>query len=866
MTLIIILTFLSITIHKIFPAMLSFLRISTSSFLLISALATSVIAQQSISGTVTDSDGLALIGVTISEMGNPSNGTTTDLEGYYELVVSQNATSLTFQYVGYKTTNLAIDGQSVLNLVLSGDVQVLEEVFVTATSKPIRRIEAVTAVESISAKAIERLNPVSVADLVRFTPGLYVQTQAGRVRNFIFTRGFPDATSNGFVYTSLLIDGLRTFASPEMIPDGAFRNDLNVEKVEVVRGSAATLYGRGAAAGAINIISRTGKEELNGTARFTYGQNNWRQFDFNLNGPLNESKTWRYNIGGFYLDDDGFRDNVFPDQGLQLRANVDHFFNNDKGQLRIYWGAIDLDVYNNLSIPYAANDLSRPAGNWTTRDAVLQPGNPFEGSSWPVTNPNTGVTTQNTYDRDYRRGNFSEGFNVGSNLDYKLGKGWAISNKFKFQRMNVGIGFDFGISTNFGDTQTRIIFGGGSTNGGSDSQEYIEEFRLTKYIESGTTEHNLVFGFYSSNINVLVNSVGSFYSANTADADNVIYDRQPFGFPFNLAFRNGDYDERTTSYFAGDEIKFNNKFTLNGGIRYDRVNIDVTDNYQEGQENLNQVQGHDGVSASLGFNYLINPLTAIYGNIVRSFRAPDYAAYTPVRFIPGTTILDKPRVENNENVTSVEIGYRKSTGDFSFDGGFFNTTITNRVVPTFVGAIATQVPAGDNRITGAELSVIYTPQNLLGFYVRSSYTYQNTSYTSFDRVVDGETFDLSGNNISNVPSSIWNFSIGYESDRFGINFNNNFVSSRPIDIYNTASYPSRSLMDANIHVNASKRLRFKLGAQNLSNVTHAASVISAATDDTFRNAAANNFEGNFRNVRGVPYLPRRIFGSVEYRF
>jgi len=823
-------------------------------------------AQNTITGTVTDKNGEVLIGVTIYETGNSANGTTTDLDGSYNIVVTENAKSLTFQYVGFKTAIENIDGRSSIDITLSDDVQALEEIFVTATSKPIRRIEAVTAVEQISAKEIERLNPVSMSDLVRFTPGIYVQTQAGRVRNFIFTRGFPDATSNGFVYTSLLMDGLRTFASPEMVPDGGLRNDLNVDRVEVVRGSAATLYGRGAAAGAINIISRTGGEEFGGTARFTLGNNSWQQLDLNLNGPMNESKTWRYNIGGFWLHDDGFRDNVFPDKGGQLRANIDHLFSDNKGSLRIYFGTINLDVYNNLSIPYAANDLTQPAGNWTTRGAVLQPGNPFEGSGWPVTNPNTGITSPNTYEQDFRRGNFSEGANVGFNLDLDIGKGWNLSNKLRFQSMNVGIGFDFGISTNFGDNQTRIIFGGGETDGGSNSTEYIEELRLTKNIQAGNSEHNIVFGFYASDINVKVSSVGSFYSANTSDANNVTYNREPFGFPFNLIFRNGDYNESTTSFFVGDEVKFNDKFTLNIGGRFDNIGIDVTDNYQVGQENLNNTQDHSGFSGSVGFNYLINPLTAIYGNLVRSFRAPDYATYTPVRFLPDSQILDKPRVEDNENVTSFEIGYRKSTGNFSFDGGFFNTTITNRVVPTFVGAIATQVPAGDNRITGAELSLIYTPENLLGFYARTSFTFQNTSYTNFDRVVDGETVDLSGNKISNVPSSIWNLSIGYETASFGINLNNNFVSSRPIDIFNTADYPSRSLMDGNIFFNAGKKLQFKLSVQNLTNVSHAASVISAATDDTFRLAAANGNTGEFANVRGVPYLPRRISGSVTYKF
>ena len=95
----------------------------------------------------------------------------------------------------------------------------------TATSKPIRKMEAVTAVEILGAKELARTTPITLVDALRFTPGLFVHTGPGRTRNGFWMRGFPDFSTNGMVYTSLLFDGLRTFASPEMVPDAAFRID-----------------------------------------------------------------------------------------------------------------------------------------------------------------------------------------------------------------------------------------------------------------------------------------------------------------------------------------------------------------------------------------------------------------------------------------------------------------------------------------------------------------------------------------------------------------------------------------------------------------------------------------------------------------
>ena len=823
-----------------------------------------------VSGVVTDNDGVPLPGVNVQIDGNDM-GTITDIDGRYTLQTMDGNADLIFSFIGMATKRINIANQSTINVTLGTDSQILDEIFVTATSKPIRRIEAVTAVEQISSREIERMNPTSLIDLVRFTPGIYVQTQAGRVRNFIFTRGFPDATNNGLVYTALMMDGVRTFASPEMVPDGGFRNDLNVDKVEVVRGSAATLYGRGSAAGAINVISKTGGTETHGMVKGTFGQYNWLQIDANVNGPLNAAKTLRYNIGGFYLKDDGFRENLFPDQGGQLRANIDYLFNEDKGSLRVYGGVIDLIVQNMISIPYAANDLTKPAGNWNTRMIELKEGNPFEGSSWPITNPASGETSDNEYEPGYSDGNFSRGANAGINLDYEIADGLRISNKLRWQKMTVGIGFDFSTGKSFADptfgaTQTKLLFGGGGTNGGSDSKELAEELRISKTFDTGNASHTITAGGFYSTINVLVESAGTVYTQDTSDPDNPTYNREPFGFPFNLNFRNGDYTESTTSGFIGYEGKFNDKFTFNAGFRADKINLDLTDNYQAGQENLNHVEDHSGNSFSVGANYLLSPLSAVYGNFLSSFRAPDYSSYTPVRYLANTETIDKPRVEENEKINSFELGYRVSTGDFSFDGGLFNTLISNRTVASFVGAIATQVPVGDNRITGAEISGIYTPQNTPGLYLRTSVTIQTTEYTDYVRSSPDGEVDLSGNKIANVPPVIFNLSAGYSNEKFSVNLNNNFLGARSVDVYNTADYPSRLLVDANASYNITPEIRFKVGGQNLTNVTHAASVVSAQTDNAFYIAESNGYAGDFANVRGVPLLPRRLYASVDYKF
>jgi outer membrane receptor protein involved in Fe transport len=874
-----------------------------------------------ITGKVSTLDGKMLENVNVSVRGTNA-GTITDSQGAYKISVPENTNArIAFSMVGYRTLEKTIGTFSELNVSLEEDISELSQVIVTATTQPVRKLETVTAVEAIDAKQLARASAVNIADAIKFVPGVFVHTGAGRTRSNVWVRGFPDNGSNGLVYTSLLFDGLRTFASPEMVPDAAFRLDMNVEKIEVVRGAAATLYGRGAAAGAINVISKTGGTEHGGGIRLTGANNNMRQLDFNVNGPLNESKTLRYNIGGMYLTDNGFRNNLYPDEGGQIRFNFDYLGENGN-TVRLSGGLVNMNIQNQIDIPYAANDLTKPFGNYTTRDIALPRENALNGRTFPITYPD-GTKETIDIDKAAKEGNLSRGFNIGLKFNLNLGGGFTLNNNGRFQDMLVGTQFDFPLTQYYGSgVQNRAFFAGGTPDQGSRGFDYINEIRLQKKLELGNSIHNLTAGYYYSSVNVRAVALGVLYSISKSD-DAIQRTVGGFNGVPNLflpsIFRNGTYIETVNSFFLGDEMKFNDRLTINVGIRTDAINLDMTEDRYTYQRNAKRVQDHSGTSFSLGFNYLINDNTALYGNFMTAYRAPDYSAYTTVQLayrrltdptdtrtllnptaatFPkdatgqpdftqittkdelGRTMYLNPYIDKNEQVNSMELGYRTTWGDLSFDGGLFMNNLYNRLVSTFVGATAVSVPAGDNRIFGGEFSLTYTPQRLKGLYLRTSLTQQKTEYTALKQAVavssvngtplpavDRRTIDLSGNRVASVPSTIWNFSAGYDGKYIGLNINNNFIAGRPVDAYNTLDYPTVSLMDANFFVKLLKNsLRLKVSSFNLLNESSASSVVSAQTDDTFYQANLNGNAGNFKYVRGVPFLPQRFMFSAEISF
>src|SRR5690625_464194 len=85
----------------------------------------------SIEGVVKDQSGVPLIGVNIQIKGT-SKGTATDFDGHFTLEdVDENAI-LVISYVGYQTQEISVDGKSKLEIILTSDSQMLDEVVVTA--------------------------------------------------------------------------------------------------------------------------------------------------------------------------------------------------------------------------------------------------------------------------------------------------------------------------------------------------------------------------------------------------------------------------------------------------------------------------------------------------------------------------------------------------------------------------------------------------------------------------------------------------------------------------------------------------------------------------------------------------------------
>ncbi len=228
---------------------------------------------QTISGTVTDGDsGIPIPGASVIEKGT-SNGVATDFDGNYSIEVSGSTATLVFSTIGFTTQEVSASGRTTINVVLMPDLEMLDEVVVTALGIKRERKSLGYAVQEIKgASIVDAREPNMVNALSGKITGLQVikgsNGPAGSSK--IVLRGYSSLTGDN--QPLIVVDGTPldnfTGSSNEGFwsPSADLGNGLadvnpdDIESLSVLKGaSAAALYGSRAGNGVILITTKTGK-------------------------------------------------------------------------------------------------------------------------------------------------------------------------------------------------------------------------------------------------------------------------------------------------------------------------------------------------------------------------------------------------------------------------------------------------------------------------------------------------------------------------------------------------------------------------------------------------------------------------------
>ena len=327
-------------------------------------------AQRTVSGTITDDSGAALIGANVLVKGT-SVGTITDLDGKFRLDVPADGEALIISYTGFASKELTLGAGNVYNLTLSEGVT-LADVVVTALGVKREKKALGYATQEVSGEELTRVKDVNfINSLSGKVAGVDIKrsTQMGGSTNVVIrgAKSLYGSSQALFVVDGTPISNAIINTTDQQTGRGGYDfgnaamdvNPEDVESVTVLRGAAATaLYGSRAANGVILITTKKGTKKKDLGVTFSTGV---------TMSQIDKSTFIRYQkeygagyttFRGWYPEENGFEYFDFGD-GQQLAAAVyeDASFGPKFDEnLKVYtWESFypELETYGKL-LPYVA--------------------------------------------------------------------------------------------------------------------------------------------------------------------------------------------------------------------------------------------------------------------------------------------------------------------------------------------------------------------------------------------------------------------------------------------------------------------------------------------------------------------------------
>lgn len=352
-------------------------------------------ADRTITGTVIGQDDQKpLPGVSVQVKGR-TGGVMTNQDGKYSIVVPSGSNTLIFSYLGYVTREVVLSSGNLVDVQLSVENKLLDEVVVQAYGS-VRKGALTNAVSTISAKELEArpISNLSTA-LVGAAPGIQTTTGSGQPGsgNAVRIRGF--GSINGGVEPLYVVDGA---------PFEGALNNLNpddIESISVLKdASASALYGSRAANGVILISTKKGKDSpASLTAKVTQGLNSRGLSDYD------KVNAFQY----FPLLWESMRNSLVSGGATLAAANA--------------------QASNNIVASLTNNPFNVPDNQVVLNDGTMNPSASLvypEDLDWKDALRRTGLRSE--YNLNYRGGNNKSDFFA--SLNYLKDQGYSVLTDF----------------------------------------------------------------------------------------------------------------------------------------------------------------------------------------------------------------------------------------------------------------------------------------------------------------------------------------------------------------------------------------------------------------------------------------------------
>jgi iron complex outermembrane receptor protein len=263
-------------------------------------------------GKVSDGEGKAAAFVNI-QLVETAQGVSSDLDGKFALTdLNAGTYTLIASYIGYRTLNqkITIEAGKTLELALElfENTETLKEIVIkgyltqneriTSIGKmAVKQMDLPISIQVIDRQALENQQVASMQDVLMNTNGVYVMGATGGYQEEIAGRGFAYSSSNTFKNGTRFINSMM----PEL---------SSLERVEVLKGSAAFLYGNVAAGGVLNLVTKKPKFGFGGEIGLRTGSFGLIKPSFDLYGGIGKGEKVAFRLNGAYQKANSFRQYV----------------------------------------------------------------------------------------------------------------------------------------------------------------------------------------------------------------------------------------------------------------------------------------------------------------------------------------------------------------------------------------------------------------------------------------------------------------------------------------------------------------------------------------------------------------------------
>ncbi|WP_233548386.1 TonB-dependent receptor [Aurantiacibacter zhengii] len=633
------------------------------------------------------------------------------------------------------------------NIIVTGERETyVNEDGSTGTKTPTPIIDVPQAVTVITADQLEDQGVTTLNDALRFVPGVSMETGEGH-RDEVFIRG-QETTADFY------IDGLRDDAQ-------YYRPLYNVERVEVLKGANALIFGRGAGGGAINRVSKVAEF---GAAEYNMGAQVDTFGAFALTGDANlpAGEAIALRLTGTYEEFDNHRD-VYEGRFFGISPTV----------------TANIGPDTRLYAYYTYDDDER----------VVDRGLPSVDGG-----PLRGFDETFFGDPDY---NFSDvAVHVArTRLEHDFSGAWSLNASVMFADYDKFYSniVPSGVGTGGGTTPTTVTLAGYES--GTDRQNLIGQVNLVGQFDTGSLGHTILIGAEAGSQDTdSVRNQARFN--NGADTSVTVALQDTIAVPaFTLTpQRASTSDLSTLSFYAQEQLAIG-ILQLVAGVRYDRFDLESTD----------LRTGFDGARVderwSPRFGAIIKPQDnlSVYASYAESF--------LPSAGDQFTVLSQQDEGIEPETFENIELGVKWAPHtELLLTAAVFRLTRSNTPSVDPVTSLTTLV--GESQVEGFELAMVGKPLDSLSLSL--GYTYLDGEITDSADMADIGTV------LQQVPSHQVTAWARYDlTDRLGLGAGVIHQSDQFASMSNNVELPGYTRVDAAVFFEATDSLSLQLNVENL---------------------------------------------------